>query len=214
MDTATITRMPGKRIRVHSSAWMISLAVHALIVLALAMVTWAVVRPTPPERLLTLSDGNAPSGAAGGARGNGVGRAGPSEGDSAEEAGATQALQPPAPPPPAALDDSLTALMTTPAPEAGGGTAFTGVMRSLAAGSSMGGTGPAGDALNGISPGFGREIDGMKRRGLDVVLILDATSSMQPTIEDAKVRLRQVINAKDLNELWDHFAMLLEALVG
>jgi len=195
MDIARKTDQPRKRAGVHSSAWAVSLVVHGLLVGLLALLTWAVVRPAePPRRILLLSDGNASSGVAGGARGEGVGEAGPSDGDSAESASAAEALRPPAPPPPSALDSSLTSLMSiAPAPEAGGGSAFAGVMKSLAAGSSMGGTGPAGDALHGVSPGFGRDVDGMQRRGLDIVLILDATDSMRPTIEDAKVRLRQVI---------------------
>jgi len=59
------------------------------------------------------------------------------------------------------------------------------------------GTGPGGGPggiLDGTSPGFGKLVGNLRGVGLDLVLVLDATDSMTPYIEQAKVRLREILN--------------------
>ncbi len=47
--------------------------------------------------------------------------------------------------------------------------------------------------LTGTSSGFQQAIGGMRGRGLDVVFVFDATSSMKPYVDQAKQRIRDVI---------------------
>jgi hypothetical protein len=64
-----------------------------------------------------------------------------------------------------------------------------------AGGGGAGGTGGGpGGLLEGTSPGFGKYVGSLRGTGLDLVLVLDATDSMTPYIEQAKARLRQVLN--------------------
>jgi Mg-chelatase subunit ChlD len=49
------------------------------------------------------------------------------------------------------------------------------------------------ELLAGTSGAFQKVIGGLRRQGLDIVLVMDATNSMAPYIEQAKSRLRQII---------------------
>ena len=46
--------------------------------------------------------------------------------------------------------------------------------------------------MKGLGEGFGREVGTLRGRGLDLVIVLDATDSMRPFIEQAKRRVRQI----------------------
>ncbi|MCX5683673.1 MAG: VWA domain-containing protein, partial [Planctomycetota bacterium] len=54
--------------------------------------------------------------------------------------------------------------------------------------------GGPGGILDGTSPGFGKLVGNLRGTGLDLVLVVDATDSMTPYIEQAKARLREVLN--------------------
>ena len=71
----------------------------------------------------------------------------------------------------------------------------TGTGGTGAGGTGAGGTGSgSGGILDGTSPGFGKLVGNLRGTGLDLVLVLDATDSMTPYIEQAKVRLREILN--------------------
>ncbi len=54
--------------------------------------------------------------------------------------------------------------------------------------------GGLGALLAGTSKSFGRHVGALRGRGLDLVLVLDATDSMTPTIEQAKKRLHAILD--------------------
>lgn len=57
-----------------------------------------------------------------------------------------------------------------------------------------GGLGSRGDLLYGTGAGFNEAIGALRGKGLDLVLVLDATDSMTPYIKQAKQRLGEVLN--------------------
>ena len=61
------------------------------------------------------------------------------------------------------------------------------------AGSGVGGFGGGGGGGLGIS--FGRYVGELRRRGLDVVIVLDATGSMQNIIDETKQRMAQLVRS-------------------
>ncbi|KKK77723.1 hypothetical protein LCGC14_2850710, partial [marine sediment metagenome] len=65
---------------------------------------------------------------------------------------------------------------------------------NLAGVTRLNGAGFGTGLLPGFSPGFGREIGNLRKKGLDVVLVLDATNSMSPYIEQGKRRLREILD--------------------
>ena len=170
---------------------LLSLLLHGLVLLLLSMVTWVVIAPAPPDPVIQLAgedDDGAPdvAGAVGGARGSSTPTA-PS---------ATPTTMVPALPVPAA---SSTAIAPLPQPslpdEAFAGPDALERLDPPAAPSPAGGIGAGtgvGPAL-GAGAGLAGVVGVMNRRGLDLVVVLDATRSMTPYIMQAKRRLRQVL---------------------
>jgi hypothetical protein len=74
----------------------------------------------------------------------------------------------------------------------------SGVLTALPGGGVTGAPSAAGHGggglLEGTSPGFGKHIGDLRGLGLDIVLVLDATDSMSPYIEQAKVRLHAILD--------------------
>jgi hypothetical protein len=68
---------------------------------------------------------------------------------------------------------------------------LTGKSVGLAGG---GGQGSKGDLLYGTGTGFNEAVGALRGKGLDLVLVLDATDSMTPCIKQAKQRLGEVLN--------------------
>jgi len=180
--------------------WAVSIAFHGLALLILGMVTWAVAVSPSPDHLLTLQtvpqagadEQGVDDPAAGGAR--------------AAEALPVPAARPaaavrmaPAPQTPA-LDASLAEIAPAPAStaSAGGSDRMADLIAALStasqkAGGASGGGGP-GDLLQGTSAGFGTYIGKLRGSGLDIVLVLDATNSMAPYIEQARKRLHDILD--------------------
>jgi hypothetical protein len=57
------------------------------------------------------------------------------------------------------------------------------------------GTGMGSDYRNGIGEGFGGFIGELRRKGLDVVLVIDGTGAMKPTIDDVKTKMEPLVQA-------------------
>ena len=176
----------------------LSLVVHLLILGVLGMITWFVATSPPDEHVLILTDedvavreaNEADTGDPGSQAGEVSGR--PEAATSREPA----ALLPPVPPaksPDASVielpEEPATLTLRTPKLDGADSLAknLAGVTRLNGAGF---GTGP----LPGFSPGFGKEIGNLRKKGLDVVLVLDATNSMSPYIEQGKRRLREILD--------------------
>ena len=179
------------RFKRSAPAWFISLLFHALILLALSLITWLVVHEPPRDHVITLGpEGtNDRAGRQGGAAGGAVPR---------QVANGLEPLTDIAPIAPIAPSaDELTALVP-PMPEptlpdnAFGSARLADALAVSVPASGEGGRGPALGA--GLGPGFNDVVGGMKTRGLEVVFVLDATNSMGPYLAQAKQRLRQVLD--------------------
>ena len=183
------------RVAAKSYAWIISAFLHVLALAMLGMVTWLVARPQEPDRILTL-------GAAGAGAGSGQPAGDAAGTDSARSESADVTPSDPAAGPPAATNvdaleralSELDALEVAPLNRPGAGDPADGLMQSLmrAADGERAGRG-AGAAPGGGNGGFDGYLRGLRGKGLDVVLVLDATDSMTPYIEQAKKRLRKII---------------------
>ena len=190
-----------KRILRAAPAWVLSGLLHAGILLLAGMVTWIVLEPKILDRLLTLAPAEAGVDESGrnDAGGSGAGRPGPA----VEQPAAARAAAPvvsAVAPVPQKLMETLSAPAVAPVSDQAlaGIRDPAGVLTAAALGgfkgpSGSGGTGATG-LLDGTSPGFGKYIGDLRGMGLDVVLVLDATDSMSPYIEQAKVRLHSVLN--------------------
>jgi von Willebrand factor type A domain len=76
--------------------------------------------------------------------------------------------------------------------------AATHYMRSISGGSGIGigrGGGLGSGYGQGVGAGFGGFIGGLRKSGLDVVLVIDGTGSMKLIIEDVKERMKQLVLA-------------------
>jgi Mg-chelatase subunit ChlD len=177
-----------KRLRQRMPPWALSLLVHAAILTLFGVITWVVAEVRQPDRLLQLTGEEFVSeegGEADGLAGLGPGAPGERGGQSTPQSEALLPAVPPTPSlaepvaesmEPARLTQLLAGAVDPTAPLAG----------SL--------SGAAGGGLGRGVGAFGREIGGLRKTGLDVVLVLDATDSMTPYIEQAKKRLQQVVD--------------------
>jgi len=178
-------------------SWLLSLAAHALLLAAAGMISWVVLRARLEDRALILHRPPAGADEAGEETGSsGGGAAAPAETRPQEAPRA--ALVPPAPAP-AALEAALAEVAPTATADAltAGADAFDDLARALAAsphaiGAAAGQVGVG--LLDGTSSGFGQHIGQLRGMGLDLVLVLDATDSMTPYIEQAKKRLHQILD--------------------
>jgi Mg-chelatase subunit ChlD len=191
-----------KRILLAAPAWLISALLHAGLLVLAGMITWVSLQPKILDRLLSLAPpaaGALDSGRdnAGGDGGGGM-RGGPDSAAAARPATPVVAASAPAP---QKLMEALTA--PTLAPVSGQALAGirdpAGILTAAALGDFRGTPGgtaaaPGAGLLDGTSPGFGKFIGDLRGTGLDVVLVLDATDSMSPYIEQAKLRLHAILN--------------------
>ena len=202
-----------RELRESAPSWVISLAVHAGILVAAGMISWVVIEARPIEAPLMLIQPDvgaeeirqAVEGRGGGGReGRGGGTAtGVGGGASAQAATAPRAGGALVPAAPVPID--LQKVLGEPLIPVAGGVLATqgsspaqGLADALAAMpgavSAPGGGGVGIGLLDGTSAGFGNYIGQLRGAGLDIVLVLDATDSMSPYIEQAKKRLHQILD--------------------
>jgi hypothetical protein len=181
-----------QRIRRHLPSWAISVVLHLVVLAGLAMITWIVVETRQRDRVLTLAGeelaGPRGDDGQGGLRG-GLEHMKPAPDSPSESAALSAAV-----PLPETLDVSdlqLPIPQTLSAPVVGRADPTRSLMKLLGEVSAREGLGK-GQAPGG-GEGFGGLISGLRKKGLDVVLVLDATNSMAPYIEQAKKRLRKVV---------------------
>ena len=177
-------------------SWGASLAIHICLLVVFATITWIVVRQGTRDRVLSLAPvGEDPQGVArpGGRRGGPAERPAPRP---ATPAKAEMSL--PAPP---QTESPAETLKDLPAPEIsvsidGPPDTTRSLVDTLAKFTEAGGAGfgSGRGVLAGTSRGFGDEIGKLRGTGLDVVLVIDATDSMSPYIEQAKHRLRRILD--------------------
>ncbi|HUU09002.1 MAG TPA: hypothetical protein VM431_00510 [Phycisphaerae bacterium] len=186
-----------RELKESAPSWGVSLIVHVLLIVAAGMVTWVVVRIQADEQTLVLRAvaagadevGTAPEAGGGGTT---------AMVEAAQASRPATVILPTAP----AATDLEKVLARPPMPEA---TAFltdtadpaSDLARALAA-SPTAVAAPGGRVgvglLDGTSAGFGQHIGQLRGTGLDIVLVLDATDSMAPYIEQAKLRLHQILD--------------------
>ena len=186
-----------QRVKAAAPSFGVSLAIHLVLLVVFAMITWIVVSPRSEDRVLSLATEDVVSDEGDTAPGPSGSLGGPAA--QVRDLTAQRdlaSLQPPAPLPQAmdaSIDEMLKVGAATELPAAMADPAG-GLIKSLAAASDLPGTGPGTGLLPGTSPGFGEAIIGYRKKGLDVVLVLDATDSMSPYIEQGKKRLKEVVD--------------------
>ncbi len=180
-------------VRTSLPSWVVSVLLHGLLLVICAMVTWVVSAPKEPDRAFNLTPAVA---GIGDDRGPGGGSPRPAAGR--PQARAERAALPVAPS--KVLDRPFDMLMPRAPDPVGSVSGDPGrrMLHSLASdarnddaevsGRGLGGTG------RGTGAGFGDYLAGLGARGLDVVLIIDATDSMQPFIDQAKERLHAIMD--------------------
>ena len=187
-----------RRLKELAAAWGLSLALHVVVLGAVAVAGMLALRaaPRPAAEETPLVMWIAPTGIteAAAARGD------PPLADVAPLREARPALIMPPAPAPAALDEIAMMTAALPAAAPGSEGAFDPVTELgpiLAASPhalASAGRGPATGLLDGTSAAFGQHVGELRGTGLDVVFVLDATDSMGPAIEQAKKRLRQILD--------------------
>lgn len=193
-----------KELRESAPSWAMSLAAHVLMLVAAGMISWVVIAARPAEAplLLVQPDARADETAD---TADGRGRGGDTTpGASAQVTTAARAGDALVPAAPVSID--LQKVLGEPLIPVAGGVFATqgsslaqGLADALAAmpgavSAPGGGVGVGIGLLDGTSSGFGDYIGQLRGTGLDVVLVLDATDSMSPYIEQAKKRLHQILD--------------------
>jgi len=189
-----------RRLKELAAAWGLSLALHVAVLGAVGVAGMLALRaaPQPAAREAPPVVWAAPTALSESA----VARGDPPLADVAPLGDARPATIMPPASAPTALDETAMMSAAFPAAPPGsdrGGAAdpVTELGPILAASPhalASGGHGPAIGLLDGTSAGFGQHVGELRGTGLDVVFVLDATDSMGPAIEQAKKRLRQILD--------------------
>jgi hypothetical protein len=197
--------------------WLLSAMLHAGILAAAGMVTWVVLQPKILDRILNLApppagvdeSGRDDAGGGGGSPGSGGGPAGRPAAPAETAAPPGTPVVAAAAPIPQKLMEALTPPTISPLSDqalAGvrdpGSSLTIGLIGGMKGPTATGATGAVGTGtsggtgglLDGTSAGFGKYVGSLRGTGMDLVLVLDATDSMTPYIEQAKARLREVLN--------------------
>lgn len=173
-------------------SWGLSVFIHMFILVVLALITRAVSSEREMEVVLSLgvAEENMVAPAGGGASATGAQT-------NTAAANQSQTELPPAPTaaPAQSLPPSLPPLL--PATDMADAFAPKDTGASLLSPGQVGGDGGDGSSgtgmLTGTSIGFQNLVRGMGRSGVDIVIVVDATDSMVPYIDQAKERSRQII---------------------
>ena len=184
-----MARKPVSRWK-QTPAWLVSLMVHAAILALFAVTTWMVVEKRQVDRSVLLTEGTAKTGDDDG------GNAGGSAQGRSSSGGTVASRHQVVAPSPLVQGEVAAAISTAtdhlaPTPGLGGHAPSALGMGTLADG--LAGAGSGNGVARGVGEGFAGKVGTMRKRGLDVVLVIDATDSMVPYIEQAKGRLGQVI---------------------
>ena len=184
------------RIRRNAPSLTLSIVLHVLILLVLGWITWKVVDTKTPDILLTISPdiaaesekpvdeqhdfaGNAAQDSSGNKRSLQPTAPAPARHSENVDKISSQLPLPNLPATSFAPTDQLTSELTS----------MTGTIRTVVKGR-VDGSG----IMQGTGKGFGKHIGDLRGRGLDVVLVIDATESMSPYLGQAKKRLQDVMN--------------------
>ena len=175
-------------------SWLISLGIHAAVLVVLACIGWRVMQSPQPPVVVELGTAGEVEGGLEGSGDEGE----PSPAATAAEARTAAAAAVVLPAPLEAVDPA--SLLPEPPPaepleleplsRADPAMALLAGLIGEQDGHDREGL---GDLLAGTSSGFQKVIGGMRTQGLDIVLVIDATNSMAPYIEQAKARLRQIV---------------------
>jgi hypothetical protein len=171
----------------------LSAALHVLILAVLAVITWAVIDRPEPQWVFSLEPG-----AAGGGLVDGSGAshaAAPKARPSADQPAAPMPDSPSA----ESLEVTLDRLMPDVPDDAVNRQSDPSrlLLESLSDQAEINldpKEGPGGGRGRGAGQGFGDYIAGLQQKGLDIVLVLDATNSMAPYIREAKERLHDILD--------------------
>ncbi len=179
-----------------SVSWLSSMLLHTTLLLFLAFVTLDRPASLPRELMLSLGESTLPEDQSSAAA------KGKPENESTPHL-AEQALeQMPLPQPPmATLQETLPPMMPLPEHLASARVAFDPAMSLVSGGAEVSGAAeslgqqqlPLG-LIDGTTEGFQKMIGQLRGQGLDVVLVLDVTGSMGLYLDQAKRRLRQIID--------------------
>lgn len=173
----------------------VSAVLHVGVIAVLALLTWGAVQSPAPEPTVGMSDTPVPPGPMGPAGGSAA--AADASADTATTAAPAAAVTAPVPAPPApSLEAVASPALSSPAVRvADAMSALAGELAAETAAPTPGaGAGGAKGQLAGTSAGFQQLAGSMGQAGLDVVLVLDATESMGPTIGAARSRLMDLID--------------------
>lgn len=175
-----------------AASWLISIAVHTILLVVFAFISWVVFRPSAPDVAFNLAPPTA-----------GIGPVGTPGGGSPRPAAGRESPTQQSTPIPSATSSVLENPMEMLLPKAPSAAAPASgdparmLLQSLASETSrsdaVGGRG-LGGVGKGSGEGFGDYISGLGARGLDVVLVLDATDSMEPFIDAARERLHAIMD--------------------
>lgn len=171
-------------------AWIISAVVHALIVVLLAFLVLSVVQPPQHEAVVRIEPVGRPDDPSADSAGGSAPRV---------QATSNTSSSPSVAPLPAPSVEA--ALGSTPAPDQSvvpTDTTATDpalallaeITEELSAEHTGRGDNPL---LDGVSEGFQQMVGGIRGRGLDIVIVIDATNSMQGVIAQAKQRANDII---------------------
>lgn len=176
-------------------AWAISIGFHALVLLLAGMISWVVIQGRAEDRPVMLRQPEAGVDEAGD---DGGGSGGGREATASPAAPSPKAVMMPPAPAPTALAEAAAELPPQTASELfASADPASDLARALAASPNAlesPGPGLGTGLLDGTSSGFGRHIGQLRGAGLEVVLVLDATDSMTPYIEQGKKRLHEILD--------------------
>jgi len=173
-----------ERLRSEMPSWVLSLTLHAVIFAVLATITWAVLTPAAPDTIVALGPVLGEEGG---------GQPQPGEG---RESPRSDAVPMPKVPTPKSLHHAAPDLASdAPAVEAPADAVdpMSDLMSVLTEESERSAGEASDPLLQGIGDDTRRHIGTLRKLGLDVVLVLDATDSMSPYIKQAKKRLHDIL---------------------
>lgn len=163
----------------------VSLVVHAMLLALLGAVTWAVIAPEPPrDVVITLGEAASAFDATGESGGSSP-ESGASEASPAKGEPVASSTPPVLPLDAATLADAFD--------DAGAFSELDPALATLQLPTGGDAAGGGSGLLGGTSGDFQGAARGLGRRGVDVVLVIDATNSMAPFAAEARDRLHDVV---------------------